>query len=265
MSSITIDQLIVLLVEPSSTQQRIIAQHLHDLGVREIDYSFSAKEALSRLHLNKPDLVISAMHLPDMTGSDLLQTIRDGDTCADTPFMLISSETSVHYLNPLRQAGITAILPKPYELDQLKQALYTTVEFLEPDTTEFEEYSMESLRVLIVDDSHTSRRHIIKLLSGLGIRQPDEAINGREAITHIEEKYYDLIVTDYNMPEMDGKELTEYIREKSSQSGVPIVMITSESDLSRLAAVEQSGVSAICDKPFDPDTIKRIIKTSVLT
>jgi len=264
MSSITIDKLIVLLVEPSTTQQRIISKHLNDLGVHEIDYSLCAEDALSRLCLNKPDLVISAMHLPDMTGTDFLQKIRNGDSCTDTPFMLISSETGVRYLTPLRQAGITAILPKPYEVEQLKQALYTTVEFLEPDATEFEEYSMDNIRVLIVDDSLTSRRHIIKLLNGLGINQSDEAENGCEAIKYIEKEYYDLIVTDYNMPEMDGRELTEFIREKSSQQGVPVVMITSESDEGRLAAVEQSGVSAICDKPFDPNTIKRIIKTSVL-
>ena len=264
MSLISIDKLVILLVEPSSTQQRIIAKHLEGLGVKEMDFSSSAQETLDYLARTKPDVVVSAMHLPDMTGTELLQNIRETEEYIDTPFILISSETAVRYLDPMRQSGVTAILPKPYEVEQLRQALYATVEFLEPSTEEFEDYSMGELRVLVVDDSLTSRRQIAKLLQGLGIQQISEAEDGKSAITLVENEYYDLIVTDYNMPEMDGKELTEYIRTKSSQAGVPIVMITSESDASRLAAVEKSGVSAICDKPFEPSTIKRILKISVL-
>ena len=73
----------------------------------------------------------------------------------------------------------------------------------------------------------------------------------------------DLVITDYNMPEMDGRELTEYIRTQSWQAEVPILMVTSEQNMGRLAAVERAGVSAICDKPFEAGNIRRLISDAL--
>lgn len=264
MRTITIDQLAVLLVEPSSTQHRIIAGHLQQLGVPNLDWVQTAADALLRMEEVEPDLVISAMHLPDMTGTDLVQNLRLNEALQHIPFMLISSETDVRYLTPLRQAGVIAILPKPYELEQLRSALYTTVDFLEPDMEELQDYALGDMRVLIVDDSITSRHHIKRMLNRMGIGNVVEAENGKQGAEMIEKEFFDLVVTDYNMPEMDGKEFTEHIRQNSRQAGIPILMITSESDTQRLASVQQSGISALCDKPFVPETIKRVLKTAVL-
>ena len=63
------------------------------------------------------------------------------------------------------------------------------------------------------------------------------------------------------MPKMDGKHLIDYIRQQSGQQAVPVLMVTTEENMSKLAAVEQSGVSAICDKPFDPATVKSMIES----
>ena len=62
------------------------------------------------------------------------------------------------------------------------------------------------------------------------------------------------------MPEMDGKALVQHIRTLSMQPSVPILMVSSERDEGRLAAVEQAGVSAICDKPFEVNLIRRLLK-----
>ena len=67
------------------------------------------------------------------------------------------------------------------------------------------------------------------------------------------------------MPEVDGHELIEYIRNKSKQPGVPILMVTSEGDMSKLAAVESSGVSAVCDKPFHPSVVKTMIEAIMVS
>ncbi|MNR08485.1 Chemotaxis protein CheY [compost metagenome] len=61
------------------------------------------------------------------------------------------------------------------------------------------------------------------------------------------------------MPEMDGRELIEHIRTSSQLVSVPILMVSGEQDEQRLAAVEEAGVSAICDKPFDIGTLKSLI------
>ncbi len=260
MCSMAINQLDILLVEPSGTQHRIINDYLQQLGVQHTRWVQGAGTALAAMQERVPDLVISAMHLPDMTGTDLVQEMRQQDTLRDLAFLLISSETSVRYLEPLRQAGVIGILPKPFDQEQLQRSLYNTVDFLEPPELNLGSFAPDELRVLIVDDSFTSRRMVRQVMERMGVEQFREAENGREAITQIEQEYFDLIITDLNMPEMDGKELSDYIRNHSSQPSVPILMVTSTQDESRLAAIEQLGVSAVFDKPFGADVLRSMIE-----
>jgi two-component system chemotaxis response regulator CheY len=256
---ITLDQLHVLLVEPSTTQQRFITSHLNSFGIMAIDCVATGRAALDSLNPDLHDLIISAMHLQDMTGTELVQNMRMNERLHDIPFMLISSETDFRYLEPIRQAGVIAILPKPYEIEQLRRALYSTVHYLDPGSLDTSDIAAEDLNVLVVDDSFTARNHIKRVLSNMGIQRLTEAKNGKEAVAIIAEHFFDLIVTDYNMPEMDGKQLVEYIRNHSNQTNIPVLMVSSESDDSRLAAVQQAGVSAICDKPFETETVRELL------
>jgi two-component system chemotaxis response regulator CheY len=260
MSQLSIQQLEVLLVEPSSTQHKIIEGYLAALGAPGIRWAQDGEAALALMQTNIPDLVISTMHLPDMTGTELVQRMRADERLLDVAFMLISSETGIRYLEPLRQAGVVAMLPKPCTQDQLRASLFAALEFLEPEPLELDHITPEEMNVLIVDDSFTSRRIIRQMLEKMGIEKISEAENGKQAVEHIEQEFFDLIVTDYNMPEMDGEQLSQFIRKESSQQSVPVLMVTSETDKTRLAGVEQSGVSAIFDKPFNVDTLRTTIQ-----
>jgi two-component system chemotaxis response regulator CheY len=101
------------------------------------------------------------------------------------------------------------------------------------------------------------------MLADLGVDKIIEAVNGKEAVELLQSTTVDLVITDYNMPEMDGRELTEYIRTQSWQNTVPVLMVTSEQNQGRLAAVERAGVSAICDKPFEAGSIRKLISESL--
>jgi two-component system chemotaxis response regulator CheY len=255
-----IQDLTVILVEPSVTQQHIVEHYLKDLGISTIDPLRTGREALEEIRRTPPDLVISTLYLPDMTGTDLVHTMREDDTLLETAFILISSETRFRYLDPIRQAGAIAILPKPFDKDDLRIALQSTLDYLEAPDLELNSIDTETLQVLLVDDSRMSRNHLRRILEAMGVEHISEAENGIEGAKMINEHYFDLVISDYNMPEMDGQELVDYIRTNSSQPGIPILMVTSESSQSRLAAVQKSGVSAICDKPFEPVTLKRFLE-----
>jgi len=255
-----ITDLAITIVEPSSTQWHVIQKQLNNIGVMRLERFSEGSAAIADMHKFKPDLVISTMHLPDMTGTELVQTMRNNEILEDIPFMMISSEGSDYFLEPIRQAGVIAILPKPFNIDDLTRALYSTLEFIEPETLELEEIVMEDLNVLVVDDSVTARNHISRVLINLGIENITTAANGKEAVDILNSNFFDLIVTDYNMPEMDGKELTEYVRKQSQQTTIPILMVTSEATHSHLAGVKQAGVSALCDKPFEPKEVKSLIR-----
>jgi two-component system chemotaxis response regulator CheY len=260
MQPTTIADLAVALVEPSPTQQRIIMTHLYGMGVRRVASYHDAASALAGIRGDPPDLMISAMHLPDRTGTELAQALRADPATADVLFMLISSETSYRHLEPLKQAGVVAILPKPFAPGDLRNALLATLDYIVPDNLALADVDLDRVRVLIVDDSNTSRNQIRRVLQNMGIEHIDDVADGKDALTAIDNTFYDLIVTDYNMPELDGQGLTYYIRKRSAQRSVPILMVTSMSDQTRLAQVKKSGVSAICDKPFAPTEMKELIR-----
>ncbi len=260
MDSIAISDLLVMLVEPSSTQQRIVQQRLAELGIDDSIVVENGADALKEMRSQQPDLVISALYLPDMTGTELVYSMREEEALQDTAFMLVSSETRIRYLEPIRQAGALAILPKPFTNEELKVAISATLNFLTPAPLLLANYDPESVEVLIVDDSALSRKHIRRVLSSMGMEKFTEALDGTEALRLLQQHYFDLVVTDYNMPNMDGKELIDQIRSSDIQPSIPVLMVTSEQNKKQLAAIQQAGVSAICDKPFEPGTLKALIE-----
>jgi two-component system chemotaxis response regulator CheY len=259
MRAFDLPDLSVLVVEPSVAQRVAMRASLEQHGVREIGEAGSGGAALEALGENAFRLVISSMYLPDMTATDLVLRLRESAQHAETPFMLVSSEERFEQLDPIRQAGVIAILPKPFTAADMRRALLNTLQFLNPDRLELEYYDPEMLRVLVVDDSSYARMHISKVLASLGIERLSYAKDGREAAAMLYRQEFDLIVTDYNMPEMDGLELIRCVRDEIGDGDTPILMVTSESNESRLTAIRQSGVSAVCDKPFEATTVKQLI------
>ena len=248
----------VVLVEPSRAQSTLIRRMLEQQGLAVLDVSGSGREALAAATSLRPDLVVSSLHLPDMSGTELVTALRRHPELRHIPFILVSSETRPQRLEPVRQAGACSILPKPFGPHQLQLALFGAVDHLQRDVS-LDDLDPENLRVLLVDDSRMSLGHYRRMLEELGVRRICEAANGVEAVALLAETMVDLVITDYNMPEMDGHRLVEYIRSQSWQSSVPVLMLTSEADETRLAAVERAGVSAICDKSFDQATIRRLL------
>lgn len=261
MHSVTISDLSILLIEPSAMQLKVIIQHLRNEGIAQIEGCGSGNDALAILEQHQPDLIISSFYLPDMTAIDLVEQIKHNEKLSHIPFMLVSSESSFNILDTIRQAGVVAILPKPFAHEDLKNALRASIEFIDPQEINLEYYDIENVRVLVVDDSALARKHISRVLNNMGIVKITHAHDGKEGIDifSADQTAFDLIVTDYNMPIMDGQQLIEYIRTGLGNSVVPIMMVTSEENETRLSNVQKSGVSAICDKPFDPQTVKEVL------
>ena len=258
MSELDSSDLNILLVEPSAVQRKIIRNELNKERVEDIDEAATVADAQHRIAAIRPDLVISALYFPDGSAMDLLNSIRSNPEISDLPFMLISSETRHSELDQFKQSGVVAILPKPFGHDHLATALNSTLDLLSSDDLELEYYDATSLRVLVVDDSRMARKVIRRVLENLGIEHITEAADGSEAITLLPEGF-DLIITDYNMPEVNGLELTEAIRSSSEYSHLPILMVSSEANQAHLSNVAKAGVNAMTDKPFEPATVKKLL------
>jgi two-component system chemotaxis response regulator CheY len=256
-----LNSLFVLLVEPSIAQRHIITNQLDELGITEYQTVSNGQEALAVIDQEQPDLVISAMFLEDMTGTDLVLEMRENPISEDTPFMLISTVTSFKELDPILQAGASAVLPKPFGAAELKRAIRTTLAWENPDELNLQPYDPAGLRILLVDDSVMARHLISRTLSKMGVSNVTEAADGREAAELMQQGEFDLVITDYNMPEMDGHELLKFIRRESNQQQIPVLMVTTEGDESKLSAVQHEGVAAIIDKPFEVTSVKQLIES----
>ncbi len=256
---LAVQHLIVALAETSSVQAQIIRNELNQLGITRVEVFETGEDLLSHISKYKPDVVMSAFHLPDMTAGQMIFQMRGKPELRDLPFILVTSESNPDLIDPMRQAGLMGILPKPFTLEQLDQAINNTVDFLSMEAEDSDDnVDYAELNVLVVDDSVMARRHIRTVLERLGFEKITESWSGKDALPLIDSTLFDLVLTDYNMPMMDGCELTSYIR-SSMQSSVPILMISSESNTDRLEAARQAGVSAIMEKPFEAMAVRKVL------
>lgn len=256
--AITLETLGILLVEPSPVQQKIIRNLLNGQGISTLELASSAEEALEVMGRFVPDLLISSLYLPDGDASGLFDRMLEHPELGGVAKMVVSSEQKKDNLEAIRQSGVLALLPKPFDRKDLERALAATLNYLSHDELQLEFYDIQRLRVLLVDDSRMARNHIRRVLGQLGVQQFDEAENGALGIQLLEQNTYDLVVTDYNMPVLDGEALVNHIRQSDRLSHIPIMLVTSE-DESRLASVRQAGVSAICDKPFEISHVRQLL------
>jgi serine/threonine protein kinase len=250
----------VVLVEPSRSQAVIIRGYLQKLGFQDISTAPSGQKALELARTTPPQVVLSAMHLPDMTGVQLAQAMRAEEQLAAAGFVLITSQADAQEANLLSQAGGPVRLPKPFGVDQLAQALAAATAGLPSQTLPASPDSRGNLRVLVVDDSAAARVHLRGVLTGLGLRHIAEAADGAEAVSLLERENYDLVVTDYTMPRLDGRGLVEFIRRRSRTPSVPVILVTTETDPAKLEAVRRLGVSAVCDKNCPPDVVRGVLE-----
>lgn len=118
------------------------------------------------------------------------------------------------------------------------------------------------MNVLLVDDSGLSRKVQAKVLREVGLSAITEARNGLDALKKLEESDWsiDLILTDWNMPGMDGISLIQEIRKSPRGSRLPIIVVSSEGEDSRIAQAFQVGASSYITKPFKKEVLQRKIQ-----
>jgi two-component system chemotaxis response regulator CheY len=112
-------------------------------------------------------------------------------------------------------------------------------------------------RIVIADDSATARMVIRRCLEiiGLGDAGMVEVPNGREALARLKEEPTDLLVTDLNMPIMDGETLLKWVKGSPKLTHVPVVVITSAGNPAKEALLTELGAFAVLDKPISPATL----------
>ena len=113
-----------------------------------------------------------------------------------------------------------------------------------------------SMSVLVVEDSRTMGKIVRNLLMLIGFRQVDVVFDGATALSRLRERRYGLVISDYNMQPMTGQMLLERVRADPALSGIPIIMVTAESDLAHVTAAKTAGANGYIVKPFTGETLR---------
>jgi len=114
----------------------------------------------------------------------------------------------------------------------------------------------KNIKILIVDDFSTMRRIIKNLLRDLGFNNTAEADDGNTALPMLQHGGFDLLITDWNMPGMQGIDLLKAVRADAKLATLPVLMVTAEQKREQIIEAAQAGVNGYIVKPFTAATLK---------
>lgn len=119
------------------------------------------------------------------------------------------------------------------------------------------------MKILIVDDFATMRRIIKNILRQAGYENIVEADDGTTALPKLKTDKIDLVIADWNMPNMTGLDLLKAIRDDDALKDIPFLMVTAEAQKDNIIEAVQAGVSNYVIKPFTPETLKGKIEQTL--
>ena len=118
----------------------------------------------------------------------------------------------------------------------------------------------KNIKILIVDDFATLRMSLKSVLEQLGYSEIDEAKDGKEAVGKLKEMDYDLIISDIDMPVMNGFELLDYVKKDDNLKNIPVIFITAEAEREKIVESIKAGLDAYITKPFSISTLQQKIE-----
>ena len=121
----------------------------------------------------------------------------------------------------------------------------------------------DQIRIMVVDDMSTSRGLITQALDSFGVRNVATADNGKHALQALAAKPAHLVISDYNMPEMDGLQLLHYLRATPRTKGIGFVLITGRAEQQIIDHGKKLGMNNYLKKPFQPAELRNCIEAVV--
>ncbi len=271
----------VLVVDDNQTNRFIVREYLKYWGCSTVGAS-DGKEALSVLNnadTAQFDLILTDAQMPVMSGFDLVKEIRTNPSLNEVRIIVLSSIGIMK--EHVDIGGIDRHLLKPIKRDDLKQAIQTVMGFAGEEETKPhprlptgyqapDQLWKTGVRILLVEDYPTNQQVALRHLNQAGY-SVDLAENGEQAVRAFQQKHYDLILMDIQMPVMDGYEATETIREMGNRVKIssdrtidaertPIVAMTAHAITSDRKKCLDAGMDDYITKPFRKEELLAVVE-----
>lgn len=253
----------ILIVDDNATNRSILGKQLDQWKMNTIVRA-TGQEALESLQQEPAiDLVITDMQMPEMDGIALASRIKS--LVPQMPILLLSSMGTE--LSAEEAQNFSAVLTKPVKQAQLLQQLVTIIRKEAPcaitDSKEevFQPVNLAArnpMRILIAEDNPINQQLALIVLNKLGY-SPQLAENGKEALEKMEDQHFDLIFMDVQMPELDGLEATQRIRQQQYRQPVIIAMTANAMQGDREECLK-AGMDDYISKPVKPELIAQLLE-----
>ncbi|MCF8129585.1 MAG: response regulator [Deltaproteobacteria bacterium] len=213
-------------------------------------------------------IAVLDMEMPGMDGAQLGEAIRAMETLAETRLVMMTSVGRRGDARRFQEIGFSAYVTKPVRQSELFQMLSVVLSgekqpHLSPLITRhsIRELHRQKGKILLVEDNIVNRKVALSILKKLGLHA-DTATNGIEALEAMETTDYDLILMDIQMPEMDGFEATQQIRNPQSQirnHDVPIIAMTAHAMQGYRDKCLDAGMNDYISKPVSPQSLGDLV------
>jgi two-component system sensor histidine kinase/response regulator len=256
----------VLIVDDNRTNRRILQEALFNwqMHATAVESGRAALDEMSRAAAaGRPfSLVLLDAHMPGMDGFTVADEIRRTPAIADATIMMLSSVGEHIYTEQLRPLRLAAYFTKPIKLSELRTAIQ---QLLEPGAAAERSRHQTGrapaapqgvcLRVLVVEDTFINQQLAIALLQKRGYTT-ELAVNGKEALVALEQREFDVVLMDVQMPEMNGLDATRRIREGEANGvRIPIIAMTAHAMKGDRERCIDAGMDAYVAKPIRADAL----------
>ena len=256
-----------LVVEENETLATVLQSYLRQWGLDSLAVS-DATQALRALRDPEPyRLIITDLQLPGMDGFELCRRIKDTPAAA-AKIVMISSVTRAEIRQEAKDLAISALLQKPIRPGTLLQTIEMLLSGAVPAPTPntpppfngADFATKRPLRILVADDNEVNRLVAHRIFERFGYKI-DAAVNGADAARMVQERQYDVVFMDINMPEMNGYEASRLIRETVAPEHQPwIVALTASALEGDREVCLQNGMNEFLTKPIRLPDLERTLK-----
>lgn len=255
----------VLLVDDNTTNRSVLKNILTGWGIDHVGSAENALKGLSALKMasenGQPyDIVLLDMQMPGMTGIEMAKIIRNNNNLQDIKLIMLSSvdcnesipELDAWLTKPVRQSDLynTLMMLLDENIDE---------EHIDEHVNHSENLFFTGRQLLLVEDNEINQQVAYEILSEAGF-EIDICNNGAKAVKAVQEKEYDVILMDIQMPVMDGIEATKKIRLLGGKFiTLPIIAMTAHALIGDSDKSTDAGMNAHITKPIDPDAVLETI------
>ncbi len=242
-----VEEKLKILVADDSLSYRMTIQELLEDNDYDVLVAQDGKEALDQIIENRPDLVILDVIMPKMDGIKVCNHIRNNQRTSSIPIIMLTAKDDSEDKILGLESGADDYLTKPFNEEELLAKLQS---LLRLRNLQGKSFSTKSV-VLVADDSLTVRMELQDLLDEDGYKAI-AVEDGQEALEAVNRYLPDLVILDVIMPKMDGIEVCRKVKNNPATQQIPVVIITSKTDIDDKIRGLNAGADDYLFKPYNP-------------